>query len=871
MNPPSPKPGVYPFWFWNGVQEESQIAEQLEAMKAGGCRGVVIHARTGNKIPYLSDRWFDLFIHACECAKRLGLTVWIYDEDGYPSGNAGGRVQKDRPDLRQKRLEFAYAPTDPDAPCFAAFDATTYVRLDERAAPRGTPALRFTLRVVDGHVDTFSRESAERFIAITHEAYARRASRFFGDPVEVVYTDDESFQVCWTGGIPWSEALDAEFARRHGHALADILPQLVEDLPGASEARLRFYALARELFLENFIRPQADWCARHGLAYAGHLCGDEGPTATSVKNFGTAIPYLLAEDIPSIDDYLCELKDHGYLRHPLNTDDLRFLCKDGRKFCPLQIYKGASSVANQFKVGLVSAENLTFLGWDIQPAFLETQMRFELAMGVNLVTPHACYYTIGDGTKYDCPPSYSGHQPFHAIFGRRCATWTRMAELLLRGALHADCLVVFPDRIVASETGADIDAKFPLRLPRERMSPGEFDLHFNTLLMELARRHVGYELGEDAIVAERAQLRDGAIVLGKRAYTAVVCLSGVAISPAAAHLLERFKAAGGTVATLPPGDYAALDALAPDIPLAGEGGEEILVHARDNGAFREAFLLNLSGRDLAPRLAFDGDCLVYDPVEDVAFKASGGLPADFVLTRGASCMILPADFPCEVVPHETTAWRDGRAWTPLAPVSVAALRPNAVAFHKTRGFAFELEAGASVSALYTEHLAASGLALNGRAAGRALPHHPCDFCFEGVVVSALCHTGANAVSLAAERDMVYLEGDFRVDGAILRAPQPLALGDLSKAGLPHYWGGVEYAFAFEGRRDLLRLDLAGGAAEVRVNGAAAGDVFGDPATVRIGGLCGDGRNELVVRVFGTSANFIVGQAVPFGLLAAEIG
>ena len=29
MNPPSPKPGVYPFWFWNGVQEESQIAEQL--------------------------------------------------------------------------------------------------------------------------------------------------------------------------------------------------------------------------------------------------------------------------------------------------------------------------------------------------------------------------------------------------------------------------------------------------------------------------------------------------------------------------------------------------------------------------------------------------------------------------------------------------------------------------------------------------------------------------------------------------------------------------------------------------------------------------------------------------------------------------
>ena len=122
-NTRSPKPGVYPFWFWNGVQEESRIAEQLEAMKAGGCRGVVLHSREGNRIPYLSERWFELVLHSCDCAKRLGLTIWLYDEDGYPSGNAGMQVQKLRPDLRQKQMLFAYAGTDPDTPAYAAYDA----------------------------------------------------------------------------------------------------------------------------------------------------------------------------------------------------------------------------------------------------------------------------------------------------------------------------------------------------------------------------------------------------------------------------------------------------------------------------------------------------------------------------------------------------------------------------------------------------------------------------------------------------------------------------------------------------------------------------------------------------------------------------
>lgn len=870
--PASPRPGIYPFWFWNGTQEEAVLSEQLRRMKAGGCRGVVLHSREGNRIPYLSDRWLELVAHACECARQLGLTVWLYDEDGYPSGNAGMQVQKLRPDLRQKHLAFAYAPTDPDAPCFAAFDATTYARLDETAVPMGTTALRFTLTFTDRHVDTFSREAADLFVSLTHDRYERRLGAYFGDPVEAVYTDDQSYQVWHTHGVPWSEVLDAEYRRRHGRELSSLLPLLVEDLPGAADVRFRFYTLARELFLNNFIAPQVAWCERHGLAYLGHLCGDEGPSRNAVKNFGTMMPFLMAEHVPSIDDYLCELKDHGYLRVPLNDGESRILAKDERRLFTHLIYKAASSVANQFKDGLVSAENLTFLGWDVQPDFLNTQTLFELAHGVNLMTPHAYYYTIGDGAKRDCPPSYFTQQPFHGVFGRRCETWTRIAELLLRGTAHADTLVVFPDRLVASQTGRDLDPRFEPRLPRERMGPDEFDLQFGTLLMELARRHIGYELGEDSTLAETSRVVGGTLVFGRSAYRTVAVLSGIALAPETTRLLHAFQAGGGCVLTLPPAGFAALDDLAPDLPLCGEGAEEIFVHARDNAGFREAFLLNLSGRTLDPSFAPGVPFTVYDPVEEVGFRADGALPVGFVLEKGACCAVLPPDFDCRVVPFGSTAYRGHRDWTSLTPAVVSMARPNAIAFHATSSACFELEAGATVRAVYAERLAEAGLRVNGVAARAddALPPHPCAFCFEGVSVAAALPHGPNRVELGSIRDMIYLEGEFVVEGTTLKAARAPGLGDLAQAGWPHYWGGVDYTFEFEGKRDLLSLELAGGAAEVSVNGAPASPVFGQPAVVRIADLCSEHANTVVVRLFNTAANFVVAKAAPFGVLSCAV-
>ncbi len=57
-----------------------------------------IHPRPGLITEYLSDNWFDLYKYTVDKGKELGMKVWIYDENSYPSGFAGGHVPDEMPE-----------------------------------------------------------------------------------------------------------------------------------------------------------------------------------------------------------------------------------------------------------------------------------------------------------------------------------------------------------------------------------------------------------------------------------------------------------------------------------------------------------------------------------------------------------------------------------------------------------------------------------------------------------------------------------------------------------------------------------------------------------------------------------------------------
>ncbi len=107
------------------LQEDfSAITERLESLRQKGFGGIVSNVAAHQ---YLrgEDEWRLLAFAAKEC-KRMGLRFWLYDEDGYPSGAAGGLTIAENPD----------------------FEARGVVLIEKTVAPGQT----FTLELPRGHM-----------------------------------------------------------------------------------------------------------------------------------------------------------------------------------------------------------------------------------------------------------------------------------------------------------------------------------------------------------------------------------------------------------------------------------------------------------------------------------------------------------------------------------------------------------------------------------------------------------------------------------------------------------------------------------------------------------------------------------------------
>src|SRR5580693_1450159 len=56
---------------------------------------------------YLSPEYFAFFKQFAEEARQRDLRIWIVDDIGYPSGFAGGKFTREKPNLRMQTLAIA--------------------------------------------------------------------------------------------------------------------------------------------------------------------------------------------------------------------------------------------------------------------------------------------------------------------------------------------------------------------------------------------------------------------------------------------------------------------------------------------------------------------------------------------------------------------------------------------------------------------------------------------------------------------------------------------------------------------------------------------------------------------------------------------
>ena len=93
-----------PFWSWNGKMEEKELFRQLDILKEMGFGGAFMHSRVGLATEYLGDEWMRIVEKCLEYGKKIDFDLWIYDEDRWPSGSAGGIVTQKK-ENRSHRLQ----------------------------------------------------------------------------------------------------------------------------------------------------------------------------------------------------------------------------------------------------------------------------------------------------------------------------------------------------------------------------------------------------------------------------------------------------------------------------------------------------------------------------------------------------------------------------------------------------------------------------------------------------------------------------------------------------------------------------------------------------------------------------------------------
>ena len=103
-------------WVWNDICNQEIIDAQLTEMQNLGIRAFYVLPEpkefrpdsmpTNLEPDYLSEKYFGLCAYAIKKGKNLGMNCWIYDEGGWPSGSACGKVIEEHPEYAQQVLEF---------------------------------------------------------------------------------------------------------------------------------------------------------------------------------------------------------------------------------------------------------------------------------------------------------------------------------------------------------------------------------------------------------------------------------------------------------------------------------------------------------------------------------------------------------------------------------------------------------------------------------------------------------------------------------------------------------------------------------------------------------------------------------------------
>lgn len=536
-----------PFWAWNCELEPEELKRQIRIFREMGMGGFHMHARTGLATPYLGPEFMERVKECVETAKELDMLAWLYDEDRWPSGAAGGLVTKE-PEFRARHLLFTPnrreqapdAENDNSGRFLAAYsirlDASgaleSYKRIGENDEPEPGAGKFYAYLIVaeadpwyndQTYVDTLNPAAIRKFVDVTYEAYFREVGKEFDKTIPAIFTDEPQFtrksalkfaREKRDAVFPFTDDLPESYRAAYGCDLFETFPEVIWELPEGkySLARYRYHDHVAERFASAFADTVGDWCEKHGIRFSGHMM-EEHTLESQTCALGEAMRSYRSFQFPGID-MLCDNFEYSTA-------------------------KQAQSASRQYGRGGVLSELNGVTDWDWDFKGHKGHGDWQAALGVTVRVPHLSWVSMAGEAKRDYPASISYQSPWYKKYPIIADHFARVNAAMTRGRARVRVGLIHP-----------IESYWLAYGPQDMTAARRTFLTetFESVIQWLLNGLVDFDFIAESLLPELSPVQLGrSFIVGEMGYDVVIVPPSITLRGTTLDRLEKFQAAGGRV------------------------------------------------------------------------------------------------------------------------------------------------------------------------------------------------------------------------------------------------------------------------------------------------------------------------------------
>ena len=539
-NPPA-EYSTAPFWVWNEKITKQRIDENLRDYKERGLYQLILHPRPGLITPYLNNEWFSLVKYAVDKAKSLGMKIWLYDENSYPSGFAGGNVPAQMPETRGNMLRLIKTGDLSKVNAEIAFimkkEGDKYSEISKSDMKPGEEYYVFVYAPApEGswyggyyYVDLMQRKTTDEFIKLTHGGYKKTIGGEFGKTVMGMFTDEPNIRVAYGDNlIAYTPELFSYFKKKWGYDLKENLPLLFDETGNWRKVRHNYNSVLLDLFSSNWAVPYSQYGEKNNLPMTGHYWEHDWPAPRNCPDNMAMASY---SQVPGIDLLMNQWNDRAYAQ-----------------FGNSRFVKELGSVANQMGRKRTLSETYGASGWDLTFSDMKRIGDWEYALGVNLMNQHLSYYSITGSRKRDHPLSFSYHEPYWPDYKVLADYFSRLSYALTRGRQENKILVLEPTTTgwIYYNLNSAMNNPDP-KQGAEKVFP-KLAESFHAFVNNLEKWQIEYDLGCEDIMKRFGSVDNNMLKVGQASYNLFVIPPVTDnLDSETVQLLEKFLKNGGRV------------------------------------------------------------------------------------------------------------------------------------------------------------------------------------------------------------------------------------------------------------------------------------------------------------------------------------